>query len=678
MSGIVRSRNGPAGGLRSERGGESRWDRLREQYARAGYLSWVGHETARSLLRSRKGGEKPGGDGEFLAQCQAAEGELLRESADELRSRALRLRGQAPEEVSEAGLVNVFALVREVSRRVLGLRHHDVQLLGGLALCRGALAEMATGEGKTLVQSLAAYALGLQGKGVHVATANSYLAARDHEFAKPLYHFLGVSSALLPERQPASVKRGAYAADITYGTGTEYGFDYLRDQLALLERPSSQPGERFSRSLLGEQAGAGPGAGICQRGLHFAIIDEVDSVLIDEATTPLVISRAAGDEHPAPGAFLVARDVAAALEEGSDFVIDRVASAVRFTARGEERMQSGEWGIPWGELRRPWCTYVENALRARWLLLQDVAYVVQKGKVVIIDEFTGRARGESSWRQGLHQAVEAQAGVAIRAEAETVASVSRQRFYRLYGFVAGMTGTARSAAGEFWEVFRRPVVEIPRHLPSRAVVLPARVFVSEACKFRAIAADIAGRHREGQPVLVGSRTIRNSEAIAVLLREEGIPHRVLNARQDAEEAVIVGGAGKRGAVTIATNMAGRGTHISLGEGVAELGGLHVIAVEMEESRRIDLQLTGRSARQGQPGSSQLYLSAEDHLIRRYAPEGAARLAAAAAGPDGEVAGSEWESVFRRAQRQAEAGRYAARVSLIHRDKWLSETKLHVG
>ncbi len=649
------------------------WSALRGQYAVAGYLGWIGQEAAGAFL-----GRRPASwdDREMLARINILEGTLLRLPDEALQAASRQLLGGKTDEPFEARVSDALALVREASRRVLGLRHHDVQILGALAMCRGAVAEMATGEGKTLVQSLVAYVKALDGRGVHVATANPYLAARDHEFAQPLFAFLGVRSALLPERQTPSVKRSAYAADVTYGTGTEFGFDYLRDQLARLHFPQDRPGDRFARNLLGATSAEPPGT--CQRGLIHTVVDEIDSILIDDATTPLVISQRAGETHPAPEPFSVARDLAGQLQEGEDFEPGPRKNALRLTPAGQERIQSPGLPVPWSQLKRPWVTYVENALRARHLIHRDVAYLVREGKVVIIDEATGRTRPDSSWRDGLHQAVEAECGLTVSAESETVASISRQRFYRLYESVTGMSGTVMPSAGEFWEVFRLPVTTIPRHRPSLAQRLPDRVFTSDEAKFRAVVEDIAERHRRGQPVLAGSRTIKQSEVLSERLRERSIPHQLLNARQDAEEAAIVASAGQLGAVTIATHMAGRGTHIGLGEGVAALGGLHVICLEMEESSRIDLQLMGRTARQGESGSAQMFLGAEDHILRAYAPDDASRLASAVSDASGEVPAAAWSPVFARAQRRVESARYGERVALLHRDKWLSETKLRIA
>ncbi len=663
----------------------SRWSTLRRQYAVEGYLHWMGHEAGRKLLpgmlttssREKKSVIGHWNDRAKLDEINTLAPEIARLDSATISARSRQLRDEilAGRPLAEV-IAPAFALVREASRRTLGLFHYDVQILAGLAMSRGAVAEMATGEGKTLVQSLVAYAWGLAGRGVHVATANAYLAERDQAFSRELLAFLGLTSALLPERVPGAAKRAAYAADVTFGTGSEFGFDYLRDQLERFKAPKPRIGERFAALALNQPPPER--ASLTQRELAFAIIDEVDSILIDEATTPLVISTKQDGPHPHPEAFLVARKVAESLETDTDYTVEPGGQAIRLTDEGRQRIASGEFPVPWAVLRRPWQRYVENALRALLRLTRDVTYVVQDGKVVIVDEFTGRARPESSWKDGLHQAVEAKEDLVINAESQSAAGISRQRFYRLYENVAGMTGTAEVSAGEFWEVFRLPVVPIPRNKPSRAVTLPARVFTSEQAKLWAVVRDISARRTKGQPVLVGARTIGNSEKLSALLEASGIPHRLLNARQDAEEAATVAEAGQRGAVTIATNMAGRGTHIDLGDGVAELGGLHVIALEIEESRRIDLQLTGRAARQGQPGSSQLFLSADDFVLRHYAPAEAGQLAAHTdANDDGELpekAAARWLDRFHQSQARAEKARYETRHSLLRHDDWLSETK----
>ena len=654
-------------------GPDRRWSILRRQYAFEGYLHALSHEAAGRLFRKRDAIGTDWDDYAKLGEINDLAVEFTRLETDQIgaRSRELFDQVRAGRQLFEV-VATAFAIVREASRRVTGLYHHDVQILAGLAMCRGAVAEMATGEGKTLVQSLVAYTWALPGRGVHVATANSYLAERDHHFSKELLSFLGLRSALLPEKVRGPAKRDAYAADITFGTGAEFGFDYLRDQLEWFRTPGPKLGERFLSGILGEPL---PGeVALSQRGLVYAIIDEADSILIDEATTPLVVSTKEDGPHRQPAPFTVARDIAAVLHEGEDYYPGKRGVPPSLTEAGKKRVSSAEFPVPREVLRRPWIRYVENALSAQHRFHRDVNYVVQKGKVVIIDEFTGRARPESSWKDGLHQAVEAKERVEIQAESQSAAGISRQRFYRLYENISGMTGTAIDSAGELWEVFRRPVVPIPRHQPSQVKVLPSRVFVSEEAKLRAVVSDIVQRQRGGQPVLVGTRTIGNSEKLSSLLTASGVSHRLLNAVQDAEEAGTIAAAGTLGAVTIATNMAGRGTHISLSREVLGIGGLHVIALEMEESRRIDLQLTGRGARQGQPGSNQTFLSADDFVLRRYLPGEATRLVAARADAAGEVHGGRWESHFVKAQALAEKTRYESRQSLLRHDDWLSETK----
>ena len=417
-----------------------RWAALRRQYALEGYLHSLAHEAASSLIPRCHPTQAKWNDHRKLVEVNALAPHFAALSSDELAASSCRLRDEIragrpfPEVVAYA-----FALVREASRRITGLFHHDVQILAGLAMCRGGIAEMATGEGKTLVQSLVAYVWALPGRGVHVATANSYLAERDHEFSAELLSFLGLRSAFLPEKVSGEVKRDAYAADVTFGTGTEFGFDYLRDQLERFRLPGPRLGERFMRAAL-DLPGPG-GVLLAQRELAYAIIDEADSILIDEATTPLVISSKADGPHRRPAPFLIARDVAAALQAGEDFLPGDGARPPRLTATGEKRAASSEFPVPWDDLRRPWKRYVDNALSALHRFHRDVHYVVQEGKAVIVDEFTGRARAESSWKDGLHQAVEAKEGIEIQAESQSAAGISRQRFYRLYENISGMTGT---------------------------------------------------------------------------------------------------------------------------------------------------------------------------------------------------------------------------------------------
>ncbi len=616
-------------------------------------------------------------DREMLRAINRLAPVLEKSPAEELRSLSERLIGDVRKRQPPLGeyLVESFALVREVARREVKLFPYDVQILGGLALCRGTVAEMATGEGKTLVQSLPAYCFSLAGRGVHVVTSNAYLAERDQEFSKGIFEFLGISSASLPEQVPPLQKQKAYAADITFGTGTEFGFDYLRDQLLLFGQPATRLGENFARTILRELP---PELPLAQRGLVHAIIDEADSILIDEAMTPLVIGGKGSEDAGRAEVYLAAQRAAGILEEDLDYKVEEAYKTVRLTEGGVGRLHSEEIEVPWAALQRPWERYVENALRAEIFMKRDIHYIVSGGKVVIVDQFTGRTRPDSTWREGLHQAVEVKEAVEVNPENETLASVSRQSFFLRYEKLCGMTGTGMESATEFAEVYQLPVQPIARNRPLVAEELPARIFVEKESRMEAIAQEIVRRHRAGQPVLIGSGTIGNSEALAALLDEKGIGYELLNAKQDAEEAEIVARAGKKNAVTIATNMAGRGTDIPLGPGVRELGGLHVIGLELEESRRIDRQLGGRAGRQGDPGSSQWFLSADDQVIRVYSPEAARRLAKSPADDNGEVKQGAWPAVFRKAQQRAERQQLEGRRSVMQRDKWLNDTKMRLA
>lgn len=648
---------------------------LRGQYDRVAYLRSLARRRWEALVRPRKGKS----DEERLASINAA-AEVLRALPDEeIRSRVSAMRDSVRSgekeffEIIEEG----FALLRETSRRTTGLFHYEEQILGGLALVRGGVAEMATGEGKTLAVSLPAFLFSLAGKGVHVVTVNSYLAGRDYEFSRPIFDFLGISIGLLPEGRDATPekKKAAYDCDITYGVGYEFGFDYMRDQLAILRHPSGGPGEDLRYAILGREK---PEPSTCQRGLEYAIIDEVDSVLIDEAGSPLLISEAArpGRSKPGQGSdrpFLAARDLARDLHEGDHFTLDRNRRRIELSTDGRREIFRDHGRIPWEQLRRPWEVYVLNALKAEFLFHRDEHYVVEDDKVVIVDEFTGRRFEDRSWREGQHQAVEAKEEVEIRPEADSAASITRQRFYALYETICGLTGTGAESAGEFWRFFSMPVKPIPLHKPSRREILPERIFRDHESMDRAIVRDVAGRHAAGQPVLIGTRAIRDSERLAGKFAEAGIPHRILTAKQDAEEEEIVSGAGQAGNVLIATNMAGRGTHIELSEEAREAGGLHVVAVERNESVRIDRQLVGRGARQGQPGSAQSFVSGDDSILRLYAPEIGERVREESGDGTGELPG-EWKRVFDKVQSEVETTRYRMRLHMAERDEWLEETK----
>jgi len=533
-----------------------------------------------------------------------------------LREQVESLRGK-----SSPDLPLVIALAAEGVRRVHGLNAYDVQLIGALALSSQKVIEMATGEGKTLVAFLAGFRFAIEGHGAHVATVNPYLAERDHEFALAVGRLLGITVDLVPEGAPSPAKIAAYACDLTYGVGSEYGFDYLRDQLTLRAHGRTLP--RVDEILRGV-APAPPK--LIQRGHPYAIVDEADSVLIDEARSPLIIAAGAQAPHPFPKLIQLAASVAAEMENTIHFQIPRETQNIEFTDAGTELAflrLTDETAI---RLQRVWPEYISAALRARLLFHRDIHYVVQNGKIVIVDEFTGRLCPERKWREGLHQAIEAFAGVEITSENSTEATISRPHYFQLYRGFCGLTGTVQEVARELASTYELTTTVVPLHRPSRRQILPDRVFRTRKAKLAAVAEEIARRRALGQPVLVGSRTIEGSDAMAAVLLARGIPCTLLNGKQDASEAAIIAEAGEPARVTIATNMAGRGAHIPIPAASLEAGGLHVLGLERHEAGRIDRQLIGRAARQGQPGSAQFFLSLEDPLLRDLAPQAANRLA----------------------------------------------------
>jgi preprotein translocase subunit SecA len=512
----------------------------------------------------------------------------LRDKTEEFKTRLTE--GETLDDL----LPEAYAVVREAAKRVLGMRHFYVQLVGGIVLHRGDIAEMKTGEGKTLVATLPAYLNALTGKGVHVVTVNDYLARRDREWMGQVFEFLGMTVGLNENGMTPEEKRAAYQADITFGTNNEFGFDYLRDNMVLYP----------------EQ--------IVQRELHFAIVDEVDSILIDEARTPLIIS---GQANKATDLYYKADQLVRRLKPGDDYTIDEKTRTVTLTESGVDKAESFLSIDNLYDARNITINHhVQQALKAHVLMKRDRDYVVNEDGVVIVDEFTGRLMHGRRYSDGLHQAIEAKEGLQVQRESMTLATITLQNYFRLYQKLAGMTGTAKTEEEEFRKIYGMSVVQIPTHKPMIRKDLSDVLYRTEDAKFRAVVEEIVRRHAKGQPVLVGTVSIDKSEKLSRMLKKRGIPHQVLNAKNHAKEAEIIAQAGQRGAVTIATNMAGRGTDIVLGQGVAELGGLHVIGTERHESRRIDNQLRGRSGRQGDPGSSQFFLSLEDDLLRRFAPE----------------------------------------------------------
>jgi preprotein translocase subunit SecA len=516
---------------------------------------------------------------------KALSDEALRAKTDEFKGRLEN--GEQLDDV----LPEAFAVVREASVRTLGMRHFDVQLMGGIVLHQGRIAEMKTGEGKTLVATLAAYLNALEGKGVHVVTVNDYLAKRDAEWMGQIYEFLGLKVGVIVHGLDSNERREAYAADITYGTNNEFGFDYLRDNMAI------------SKDHL------------VQRDLHYAIVDEVDSILIDEARTPLIISGQA--DKPTELYYTVAK-VIPRLKRDEHYSVDEKANVVTLTEEGVAKVEQmlGVENLYENE-NIELSHHVNQALRAHVLMKRDRDYVVKDGQVVIVDEFTGRMMFGRRFSEGLHQAIEAKEGVKIERESQTLASITFQNYFRMYHKLAGMTGTAATEEQEFRKIYGLSVVEIPTNEPMIRVDYPDIVYRTEKGKFEAVVDEIIERYQKGQPVLVGTISIEKSEMLSSMLKRRGIPHHVLNAKYHEKEAEIIAEAGQKNAVTIATNMAGRGTDIVLGEGVTELGGLHIIGTERHESRRIDNQLRGRAGRQGDPGSSRFYVSLEDDLMRLF-------------------------------------------------------------
>ena len=496
-------------------------------------------------------------------------------------------------------LPEAFAVVREASRRVLGMRHFDVQLLGGVTLHEGNIAEMRTGEGKTLVGTLATYLNALTGEGVHVVTVNDYLAKRDSEWMGKVYRFLGLSVGLIVHGLDFVDRRQAYHSDITYGTNNEFGFDYLRDNMVI-----------YADQMV-------------QRPLNYAIVDEVDSILIDEARTPLIIS---GPGEKSTELYHVLARITPKLKEGEDYTVDEKTRTVAPTESGIAKAEK-LLGITnlYDHANIEMSHHFNQALKAKGLMKRDRDYVVKDGEVVIVDEFTGRLMFGRRYSDGLHQSIEAKEGVKVERESQTLASITFQNYFRMYKKLSGMTGTAKTEEAEFRKIYKLDVIMIPTNKEVSRQDLPDVIYKTTRAKYKAVVNSIVERHAKGQPVLVGTTSIVQSEHLSEMLKKKNVPHNVLNAKYHEMEAQIVAQAGQPGAVTIATNMAGRGTDIVLGEGVAELGGLHIIGTERHESRRIDNQLRGRAGRQGDPGSSHFYLSLEDDLMRLFGSDNIATI-----------------------------------------------------
>jgi preprotein translocase subunit SecA len=627
----------------------------------------------------------------IVARINALEPQLEDFSDDELKAQTAKFRLKLQEgKTLDDLLPEAFATVREASKRVLGMRHFDVQMVGGIVLHRGEIAEMKTGEGKTLVATLATYLNAIEGKGVHVVTVNDYLARRDAEWMGQLHKFLGLTVGVIVPNLPEHARREAYAADITYGTNNELGFDYLRDNM------------KQERSQM------------VQRPFNFAIVDEVDSILIDEARTPLIISGPTEDKAE----LYVAIDAIVKGLEEEYYEKDEKSRNVQLTEEGVEEVEQRL--IKAGLLVSDNLYDIENtqvvhhldqALRAVVMFKKDTDYIVKDDKVVIIDEFTGRMMDGRRWSNGLHQAVEAKEGVAIQPENQTMASITFQNYFRMYPKLSGMTGTAATEAAEFWDIYKLNVVEIPTNVPVQRVDEEDEFYKNTLDKFGAIAKAIKEKYETGQPVLVGTVSIEKSELLSQFLDKEGVKHAVLNARMHEQEAHIVAQAGRIGAVTIATNMAGRGTDIQLGgnvefrindelrdmaeddpkrqlevdritaevaaekQKVLEAGGLFVLGTERHESRRIDNQLRGRSGRQGDPGLSRFYLCLEDDLLRIFGPDTLFAKMMNSNLEDGEAIGSKWLSkAIETAQKKVEARNYEMRKQVVQYDDVMNDQR----
>ena len=549
-------------------------------------------------------------------------------------------------------LPEAFALVREGAKRVLGLFPYKVQIMGGITLHDGNIAEMRTGEGKTLTATMPVYLNALSGDGVHVVTVNEYLASRDAREMGELYNFLGLTVGLNLTGMSSEEKRAAYAADITYSTNSELGFDYLRDNMVVYK---SQ---------------------MVQRPLNYAVVDETDSILIDEARTPLIIS---GQAEKSTVLYQRADMFVKGLKEEEDYTIDLTSKTISLTDEGINKAEQ-TFRLPnlYDVDNSALVHHIDQALRANYIMLRDIDYVVDEGKVKIVDGFTGRIMEGRRYSDGLHQAIEAKEGVEVENESKTMATITYQNYFRMYRKLSGMTGTAKTEEEEFREIYNMNVIAIPTNRPIQRIDGQDLIYPSLRSKFRAVVKDIKQRHEAGQPILVGTVAVETSELLSNLLRAEGIPHEVLNAKNHFKEAEIIMSAGQRGAVTIATNMAGRGTDIKLGKGVKELGGLCVIGTERHESRRIDNQLRGRSGRQGDPGATQFYLSLEDDLMKRFGGEKMQaiweRLNLTDEGDDNFIQSKMLTRQVESSQKRVEGNNYDTRKSVLEYDEVMREQR----
>jgi preprotein translocase subunit SecA len=615
----------------------------------------------------------------LIPRIAAYEPALQRLGDAQLRkeSLSLRFRAQGGEPLARL-LPEAFALVREAGRRTIGLRHFDVQILGGIALFHRSIVEMQTGEGKTLTATLPMYLYALAGKGCHLATVNDYLAARDAQWMTPVYEALGLSVGVIQTDMSPPQRRRAYACDVTYGTAKEFGFDFLRDRLLL-----RRTGEGRTDLLAGMLAHAGRQADEkpVQRGHYLALVDEADSILIDEARTPLIISAMPGEaERQAVACFCWAAKVAGEFAEEDEYEYDHRRKSVTLTSQGRQKART----LPKPEAMAPVglphiYQYVERAIKVARDYHVDQQYVIRDGEIVIVDEFTGRLGEGRKWRDGIHQAVEAKEGVKVTVPTGQAARITIQDFFLRYENLAGMTGTAIDSARELHKIYRCRVVQVPTNRPQIRRALPTRVFGTAEAKWAAVVDEITEMFAAGRPVLVGTRSIDKSVRLSELLTARGIEHRVLNAHQLATEAEIVAQAGQRTRVTVSTNMAGRGTDIKLGDGVADLGGLHVICTEMHDAARIDRQLIGRCGRQGDPGTYRQFLALDDDLIDAgLGPDKGRKYAARGQRSPGPVNGRGYPRLFRYCQRRVERRHFRDRRALLYFEKQRKKVQKQMG
>jgi len=586
----------------------------------------------------------------FVNRVNEFESSIIPLSDDDLKAKTntFKERYNNGEDI-ESLAPEAFAVVREAGKRVLGERHFDVQIMGGYVLHQGKISEMRTGEGKTLTSTCPMYLNALTGKGAHLVTVNDYLAKRDSEWMGQIYKFLGMSVGCVHHAISDLERRAAYAADITYGTNNEFGFDYLRDNMKYDVKD------------------------LVQRPLHYAIVDEVDSILIDEARTPLIISGPTDDDI---SKYYYVDTFIPSLMKDKDYTIDEKSKSVALTEEGVHKLEKV---LKIGNLYDPhnieWLHYVTQALRAHALFKRDVDYVIQEDKVLIVDEFTGRLLPGRRFSDGLHQALEAKEKVKVESENQTLATITFQNYFRMYQKLSGMTGTAATEAAEFSKIYKLDVVVVPTNQPMVRKDFADQVYKNEKAKFKAVVNDIAARHQKGQPVLVGTISIEKSEKLSKMLKMQGVRHNVLNAKYHEKEAEIISLAGQHGAVTISTNMAGRGTDIKLGAGIPDVGGLHVIGTERHESRRIDNQLRGRSGRQGDPGSSRFYLSLEDDLMRVFGSERILKLMNTLKMDENEPIEHRWVSnAIENAQKRVEGHNFDIRKHLLEYDDVMNQQR----